>query len=1071
MPEPLARPGPEDARAEEGLTHAATGWNSTPPSPSADPTWAAPQASVEASAAQSPPGYQVLEEIGRGGMGVVYKARQLKANRLVALKVLLSGAHASAEERARFLAEAEAVARLQHPGIVQVFEIGEHDGRLFFSLELCPGGGLDRMLGGTPLPPREAAVLCEQLARAVQAAHDQGVVHRDLKPANVLFSAAGLAKVADFGLAKRLEEQGQTATGAVVGTPSYMAPEQAAGRKDVGPAADVYSLGAILYECLTGRPPFRAATLLETLLQVREEEPVSVRHLQPGAPRDLETVCLKCLTKEPGRRYASANDLADELVRWLGGQTIEARPAGRLERAWKWVRRNPALAGSLLAVALALLLGAGAAVWFALRADDNAQRADANARRADAKAEEAEATAATARRAMGRAYRSDMRLTQRFWDDGLVGPLGELLDRQRPEHIAGLDLRGFEWFYWARQVRGAATLRGHAGWVNSVAFSPDGKRIVSGSADRTVKVWDAETVQEILSFLGNGGSVISVAFSPDGKRIVSGGNDKLVRVWDAETGQEKLTLKGHANLVNSVAISAGGNRIVSGSYDKTLKVWDAETGREMFSLKGHAGVVYSVAISPDGKRIVSGSKDRTVRVWDAETRQEKRTLNGHTGLIVSVAISPDGKHIASGSHDRTVRVWDAETGQCLLTLEGHTDSVSSVAFSPDGKRIVSGSADRTVKVWDAKTGRATRALKGHTDPVYCVAISPDGQCVFSGSRSGRLKMWRLEGDPSVRVLAGHISQVTAVAISPDGTRIASAGGDWRIQGRAPYSSGELKLWDARGRARDLLTQEAGVTCVAFSPDGALLACGSGAWDAKANRYTSGEVRLFSAAGRPLATLRGHSSSVMSVAFSPDGSLLASAALDGSVGVWDLAGRQKAFDLPKQQKAVTAVAFSPDGALLAAAGFDWTVTLYDLRRQAQTRALAPGFTVSGLAFSPDGARLVVTGYFNGAIPVYEVATGKRLLGLTGHTDFPTGVAFSPDGRRIATCGEDRTVRLWDAASGQEVLTLRGHTHVVRGVAFSKDGHRLLSGGWDKTVRVLDATPLPDEPPPAGPGRRR
>jgi serine/threonine protein kinase len=229
--------------------------SSEAPLPAEGATLAISATAVDSLHAQSLPGYEVLEEIGRGGMGVVYKARQVKANRLVALKVILSGAHASAEERARFLAEAVAVARLQHPGIVQVFEIGEHEGRLFFSLELCEGGGLDRKLGGTPLAPREAAALVEQVARAVQAAHEKGIVHRDLKPGNVLFAGGGAPKVADFGLAKKLEEQGKTATGAVIGTPSHLAPEQAAGRKDVAPAADVYALGAILYECLTGRPP------------------------------------------------------------------------------------------------------------------------------------------------------------------------------------------------------------------------------------------------------------------------------------------------------------------------------------------------------------------------------------------------------------------------------------------------------------------------------------------------------------------------------------------------------------------------------------------------------------------------------------------------------------------------------------------------------------------------------------------------------------------------------------------------------------------------------------------------
>jgi tRNA A-37 threonylcarbamoyl transferase component Bud32 len=289
----------------------------------------------------APPGYEILGELGRGGMGVVYKARQIKADRLVALKMILSGGHAGEDERHRFRTEGEAVARLQHPGIVQVFEIGEYDGRSFFSLEFCPGGSLDRKLAGTPLRPIEAAVLVQHLAHAMHAAHEARVIHRDLKPANILLAADGSPKVTDFGLARKLDEAGQTATGSVMGSPSYMAPEQAEGRKDVGAPADVYALGAILYECLTGRPPFKAATALDTMHQVIAEEPVTIRRLIRRMPADLETVAMKCLQKQPEKRYASAAALADDLGRFLAGKPIAARPVGTAERAWRWCRRNP----------------------------------------------------------------------------------------------------------------------------------------------------------------------------------------------------------------------------------------------------------------------------------------------------------------------------------------------------------------------------------------------------------------------------------------------------------------------------------------------------------------------------------------------------------------------------------------------------------------------------------------------------------------------------------------------------------------------------------------------------------
>jgi tRNA A-37 threonylcarbamoyl transferase component Bud32/cell division protein FtsB len=323
------------------------------------------------------PGYEVLGVLGRGGMGVVYKARQTALKRLAALKMILSGDYASPQELARFRTEAEAVARLQHPNIVQVFEVGEHDGRPFFSLEYVGGGTLAAKLRESLPDPKEAAALVERLARAVHAVHQCDVVHRDLKPANVLLTADGTPKITDFGLAKKLDEEaGQTHAGAVMGTASYMAREQASGATaQVGPLADVYALGAILYECLTGRPPFKAATVYETLRQVREDEPVAPRTLNPAVPRDLETVCLKCLRKEPGHRYASAAALAEDLRRWQAGEPVAARPVGRAEWAAKWVRRNPVVAALVAAVVLALLGGIGVSTGFGIAERQQAEKA------------------------------------------------------------------------------------------------------------------------------------------------------------------------------------------------------------------------------------------------------------------------------------------------------------------------------------------------------------------------------------------------------------------------------------------------------------------------------------------------------------------------------------------------------------------------------------------------------------------------------------------------------------------------------------------------------------------------
>jgi tetratricopeptide (TPR) repeat protein len=351
------------------------------------------------------PGYEILGVLGRGGMGIVYQARHCRLQRMVALKMILAGGHAGPQELARFRTEAEAVARLQHPNFVQIYEVGEQHGLPYCALEFVDGGSLARKLAGTPLPPRQAAQLVATLGEAMHALHQRGIVHRDLKPDNVLLTAGGTPKVTDFGLAKKLDAgAGHTASGVIVGTPSYMAPEQARGRgKEVGPAADVYALGAILYEALTGRPPFKAATPMETMMQVISEEPVPPRRFQRAVPAELETICLKCLPKAPAQRYASAAALADDLKHFLNGEPIGARPSTRWEQTVKWAKRKPAAAALIGVSALAILALFGVVLGFTLKLQaaltatkdqrDLAERREKEADRQRAEADQARAVA------------------------------------------------------------------------------------------------------------------------------------------------------------------------------------------------------------------------------------------------------------------------------------------------------------------------------------------------------------------------------------------------------------------------------------------------------------------------------------------------------------------------------------------------------------------------------------------------------------------------------------------------------------------------------------------------------
>jgi eukaryotic-like serine/threonine-protein kinase len=1040
--------------------------------------------------------YELLREIARGGMGVVYRARQVSLNRPVALKMILAGQLAGDDEIKRFYMEAEAAANLDHPGIVPIYEIGEHEGQHFFSMGYVEGTSLAAKVADGPVPPNEAASLTIKVAEAVQFAHEKGVIHRDLKPANVLLDAQGQPKVTDFGLAKKLQaDSGLTHTGQVMGTPSYMPPEQAEG-KNVGPAADVYALGAILYCLLTGRPPFQAATPVDTLLQVVGQDPVAVRQLNATVPKDLETICLKCLEKDPRRRYGSARVLAEELNRCLSGEPIVARPVGPAERTVKWIRRRPVIAALIALVVGTALLGLSGIVW---------QWREAVAARIDAQAQ-TKIARDEAEFANRRLYDVRMNVVQRAWEDWGPKVFLGTLDEQRPDNQKGVDRRGFEWYYWRRKLEsGHQTLMtgryssrsgNQTVTAMSVAFSPNGSRIASAGSDGTVNVWDAATGRETLTIKGHKGSVSSVAFSRDGKRLASAGGelDKPgeVKVWDAATGRETLTITRHTGRVYRVAFCPDGSRIASASLVPSkpgeVKVWDAATGRETLTIKGHTAGAASVAFfSPDGSRIAFAGGDAMVKVWDTVTGREALSIKGHIGEVTSVAFSPDGSRIAFASVDGKVKVWDAATGQETLMLRAHTGWMTSVTFNHDGSRLASFSFDGTVKVWDVATGQETLMLRAHTGWVTSVVFNHDGSRLASSSRDGTVKVWDAATGQEPLTLKEHTYGVTSVAFSPDGSRFASASG-------IPGKPGEVKVWDAAtGRETFTIKGHTGeVMSVAFSPDGSRIAFAAGdamvkVWDA--------------ATGRETLTIKGHTGEVTSVAFSPDGSRIAAASVDGAVKVSDALTGREMITITRQTGWVTSVAFSPDGSRIASAVadmklkglqmspgqktllirsmlnamvftavqdndtlgaafalFDGTLNVWEAKtgREMLTIKGHKGALMSA-AFSPDGSRLASSGV-DGTVKIWDAATGRETLALHGHTGVVRSVVFSPEGSRLASASADRTVKVWDATTGQETLTLKGHTGAVTSVAFSPDGQRLASTSDDKTVKIWDARRL-------------
>ncbi|MFJ2730488.1 trypsin-like peptidase domain-containing protein [Streptomyces collinus] len=590
------------------------------------------------------------------------------------------------------------------------------------------------------------------------------------------------------------------------------------------------------------------------------------------------------------------------------------------------------------------------------------------------------------------------------------------------------------------------TLMDHTREVYSVAFSPGGRTLATGSTDGTARLWGVSAGRTRIVLRGHTDEVWSVAFSPDGRTLATGSADGTARLWDVATGRTRRVLRGHTGTLNSVAFGPDGRTLATGSDDKTVRLWDVATGKPRAILRGHSDLVYSVAFSPDGRTLATGSADNTARLWDAATHQALTVLRGHTGAVWSAKFSPDGRTLATGSADTTVRLWDVATRGTRITLSGHTAAAWALAFSPDGHTLATGSQDQTTMLWDVTTGTTRGVLAGHKGAVEAVAFSPDGRTLATGSDDKTVRLWNLLSGKARKIITGHTDAVAAVAVTPDGRLLATGSGDHTV-----------RLWDmASGKARSTLPGNTGnVYSVAFSPDGRLLAAGS----------DDQTVRLWDVASRRLrSTLPGNGGAVYSVAFSPDGSTLAAGTDGNTVQLWDVATRKVRTPITVTQGAgfpVNSVAFSPNGRTLATAIGDTTVQFWDVVT-GRPRATLTGHTnaVDAVAFSPDGHTLA-TGSEDQNARLWDVATARTRTTLTGHTGPVHSAAFSPDGRTLATGSNDQRVRLWDVGTGQVRATFAGHTGPVWSVVFSRDGRTLASASDDRTVRLWDTSlPEPD-----------
>jgi WD40 repeat protein len=926
------------------------------------------------------------------------------------------------------------------------------------SAAVLPGGTAIAAVGSAgrrqPLF-RGVAQIGRQAAQGLAYAHSRGVVHRDIKPSNLLLDTDGVVWITDFGLAKA-DDDGLTATGDILGTLRYLAPERFHGVADA--RGDVYALGLTLYELLTLRPAYASSDRLKLVEKVKNEEPPRPRTLDGRIPRDLETIVLKAIDKDPARRYATAEAVAEDLRRFLDDAPILARRASAAERYARWARHHPGIAILGAVLTGVLVLATVASLIAASRFREQWLRAELKTREANEKSQALER----------QLYIHRVNLAQREALSNVAGA-EQLLDR------CPLALRGWEWGYIRRSCHlEGRTLRGHTRSVNAVAFSPDGRLLLSGAGERfygaeaghdaELTLWDARSGRKLRGFTGLKGGVNTAAFSPDGRFVAVGSGyhqdyqpaEGRLSVWDVLTGRLLYDRVESGRNLLSVAFSPDGRLIATGygiyssKEPGRLKLWDAKSGTAVHTVEAPPGGINGVAFSPDGRRLALACSG-VVELWQVDPPRKVRELRGHTSWVYGVAFSPDGTRLATGGWDRTIKIWDAASGTPLLTGEGPSSSVTAVAFSPDGKRLASVSGDQTLWIWDAATGRALHTLRGHTGEIGGLAYSPDGTTIATGGADTLVKLW----DPAAEnpmVLRGHGGWVSRVDFSPDGRRIVSSSGDHTVM-----------LWDPRNgrRLETFERHNEWVQAAAFSPDGRLIA--SAAIDhviLLRDATTLRVVKALNTAPRYPACL----------AFSPGGDLLAvgtatpSSSLDqaGIVRVWDLPGGRERLTYRVHAGGVFHLAFSPDGRAIASVGGDprrssCEVRLWDPRTAREMRTFAGhAAVVKAVAFSPDGG-LLATGSYDATVKLWDLRTGRLHRTLSGHTGGVESLAFSADGARLATGSLDTTVKLWDVATGDEVLTLRGHNAGVVSLAFSPDGWCLVSGSIDRTARVWDARP--------------
>ncbi|MGA2699736.1 MAG: protein kinase [Isosphaeraceae bacterium] len=1046
--------------------------------------------------------YQILQEIGRGGMGVVYKARQANLSRIVALKMILAGEHSGLRERARLRNEAQAAAQLMHPNVVQIFEIGEHQGLPFLAMEYVAGGNLTRTLRAMPQAFRWSARLTETMARAIHVAHQRGIVHRDLNPSNILIALDGTPKISDFGLAKFLvDDKGLSLSGVFLGTPSYMAPEQVSGNgQTIGPGTDVYALGALLYEMLTGAAPFRGFTPMETLCQVMEAQLVPPSRLRHGVPEDLETICLKCLDRDPARRYSSAEDLAEDLRRYQEHQPIRACRTSKCRQALQWTRRQPQ-AGRLLGLCFLLLITLlGVVITYSLYVTEQNRLSElAWSRAIKLKNEIAierdkfSYEASTARR---RTYDAQLFQVKQSIESGQIELAQELFQPVLENFAAtAKDPAGFELQYLNRLIERAAwLLEGHGAKVSCLAVSRREGTLVSGDSSGQVIVWDLDRKIPRYCQGKHNAPVCKVAIvAGDETRrgtiaslIAQGGKSVELKLWNTATGALITTLHTGSLQDPDIQFSPDGSLLTlcglaPDDHGGQSYIWKLNSASPPDKPSANIPGTFKQAFSPDGKLLAAGGCDGTVRLHvmaDLGSVHRPPALEQRPGgRVTALAFSRDGSRLAAGRQDHGLTVWEVATGRILAHYTDQDGPVVFVDFCLDGKALVG--CEGTTVLWTRPLDQPgpRRLLPGVESQINSVCLSSDGRLLAAAARIQPVIIWNLSAGTKERSYLANNRSVDQVEFTPDNKSLILGCKDRQIRVWRFLDTPDLK--------RSLAGHQKEAWALTFSPDGSLLASGS-------DDHT---IKLWDIdSERELLTLTGHSQTVTALAFFHEGDRLASVSLDGKVILWDLtrtgpdrrqvlasssvlhayddrlravsvssddqhlaaagskglihicdvAERGIQFDLAGHTGPVYALAYSPNPWVLASASADRTVRWWDPNSGAEIGNEKRPFAgvMRSVAFSADGLMMAAGGDPRN-VTLWSMNSWEVTRTMTGHPLTVRAVAFSPDFKTIATGCDDEKVRLWDTVTGQQFYALLGHTDRINAVAFSPDGKTLAS----------------------------